>query len=1093
MVPFSPVLSKRRRGFSLLVTLMMMMLLTLLALGLLSLSTITLRGSALEASRMKARSNARCALMLAIGQLQKNLGPDKRISAPSTLAAGKVAPAHEGWHGAWMSDTDTTTSFPQGRQDRFAGWLVSTPPDQEKDISTVAAQASRSVVLERLSDGRETSVPLLDAPEGRLAWWTADEAQKATVDLAEATVTTDNSQIAARHAPARFSPETIATVGTFPKDANTVNRLVTTGQVELAGIPNVPDLNRICTVGARSVLADVRKGGLKRDFSCLFEMPETDITGYGQWTGTNSINDAQAYIYGTPGVAIGARWNHLYAYYNLYKDVSQVSNEPRIQLASKPVIDWRLADQQKDYGDKQGGFRYPRISRLLYVFSYSAVPPTGTSTQYTLRLGVDVYVLLWNPFDVRITWPANTTFLSKFSSGLPFKFNWFLNGTQKGGATRLADIIGVPLFLRSQFQMPGETTFNMAPGETRLFSLAKTTSTFDGASYPDFSPGLYYNDLLFYNNVLGSSGGVTGVGTDRISVGMEPYNETAGYNNKAQYLDFWIYDKSRGWPYYEHRGEIIAEGNTQFTQQLKPLTKDVLPSVTMIDAATKKRPFAAFVMEMKSAGDSTLGTPSFLFSGASRLSSRLSNSNEDFSLDRLEYKLEKMESFQSDLLQCSLPGDANGENHGYIGSGRLPMDGRTHMTALSIPSMPPMSVANLRHASVGDGGACLRATLWAPQNVSCTPAPSYTDLAVGNAYAHPRIAAGSTTATSSGSTLYDHSFLANEALWDSWFFSSLASRTADGSTVLPKTMWSEFVEGRKPLLNPRFSLWKGTDTTDKLRTDVFDGDKIRLEAHRTIASRLLVNGGFNVNSTSVDAWTAFLSSTRVRSIRKLDRNGGGGKLVQAKGTLFSRGDYVLDDAVEDGSGGDSQYSGFRDLSDDQVRKLAAKVVEEVKKRGPFLNVSEFVNRRLGNDAELSLRGTLQAAIDATDLNDKLKALGKPGISSPPSGSFANTKAAELNTSTGAPGWLMQGDILDPLGPLITVRGDTFRIRAYGEATDTQGTVLARAWCEAVVQRTPDYLDRAEAPEKNTPSRSVNMMFGREFRIVGFRWLDGPDA
>ncbi|WP_386780439.1 hypothetical protein [Luteolibacter ambystomatis] len=1076
------------------ITLMMMVLLATLALGLLSLSSITLRGSTQETARMKARANARCALMMAVGQLQKNLGPDQRISAPAAMAGAKVPPEHENWCGVWKSDTTTTSSFPAGREDRFMTWLVSSP--QETSLGRVGSTSGSSVVLERLADGRETRVPLVNLPEGKAAWWTADEAQKANVDLFEPVISTDSAQIASRHAPPRLAPEAIEAMKAFPKDEATVKRLVTPEEIELTGVAKVPDLNRTYTVGARTVLSDVRKGGLKKDFSSLFEMPETEISGYGQWTGANSINDAQAYIYGNPGAAIGARWNHLHAYYNLYKDVSLVANEPRIQLASKPLIDWRLADQQQDYGDKQGGFRYPRISRILYVFSYSAVPPSGTSTEFTLRLGVDVYVLLWNPFDVRITWPANTTFLSKFSAGLPFKFNWFVNGAQRGAATRLGDVIGSPggLFLQSQFQMPGEATFNMAPGETRLFSLAKTTSTFNGGSYPDFTPGLYYNDLLFYDKVLGPGGKVTGGAADRISVGMEPYNETGAYNNKAQYVDFWIYDRSRGWPYYEHRGEIIAEGNTQFTQNLKPLSKDILPSVTMSEASAKKKPFAAFIMEMKSAADSTLATPSFLYSGAARLSSRLNNSNEDFSLDRLEYKLEKMESFQSDVLQCTLPGDPNGENHGYIGSGRLPMDGRTHMTSLSIPSMPPLSVANLRHASVGDGASCLRATLWAPQNISCTPSPIYTDQAVGNSYAHPRISASATSGTGSGSTLYDHSFLANEALWDGWFFSSLSSRSADGSAVPPSSAWNDFIVGKKTLLNPRFSLWRGTNNDDKLRSDVFNGDKIRLEAHRSIASHLLLNGGFNVNSTSVDAWTAFLSSTRLRSIRKLNRTGNpGGELVQAKGTLFSRGDFVLDESVDGNSGDDSQYSGFRDLSDSQVRDLATKVVDEVRKRGPFLNVSEFVNRRLGDNADLALRGVLQAAIDATDLNDRLKALGRPGLGSPPSGSFANPNAAQLNTSTGAPGWLMQGDVLDPLGPFVTVRGDTFRIRAYGESTDPQGNVVARAWCEAVVQRTPDYLDKTETAQTNPPVTKVNLQFGREFRIVGFRWLNGPEA
>ena len=200
----------------------------------------------------------------------------------------------------------------------------------------------------------------------------------------------------------------------------------------------------------------------------------------------------------------------------------------------------------------------------------------------------------------------------------------------------------------------------------------------------------------------------------------------------------------------------------------------------------------------------------------------------------------------------------------------------------------------------------------------------------------------------------------------------------------------------------------------------------------------------------------------------------------------------MDDPVDNGGSGDSQYSGFRDLTDDQIRTLASKVVEQVKKRGPFLTLAQFVNRRPDTNKDLSLSGALQAAIDETGLNDKLKALGRPGVSPPPNGSFSNVDAARLNTSAGAPGWLMQGDILDPLGPFITVRGDTFRIRSYGQATDKQGKVLAKAWCEAVVQRTPEYIDKTENAQTRQPVSPANLDFGREFRMISFRWLNNPD-
>ena len=66
------------RGFALVITLSLMVLLTLLAVGLLGLSAISLRQSANGESRAIAMANARMGLMLALGQLQRELGDDRR-------------------------------------------------------------------------------------------------------------------------------------------------------------------------------------------------------------------------------------------------------------------------------------------------------------------------------------------------------------------------------------------------------------------------------------------------------------------------------------------------------------------------------------------------------------------------------------------------------------------------------------------------------------------------------------------------------------------------------------------------------------------------------------------------------------------------------------------------------------------------------------------------------------------------------------------------------------------------------------------------------------------------------------------------------
>jgi hypothetical protein len=234
------------------------------------------------------------------------------------------------------------------------------------------------------------------------------------------------------------------------------------------------------------------------------------------------------------------------------------------------------------------------------------------------------------------------------------------------------------------------------------------------------------------------------------------------------------------------------------------------------------------------------------------------------------------------------------------------------------------------------------------------------------------------------------------------------------------------------------------------------------------------------------------------------------------------------------SGGSSgAVLGFAALTDAQLERLAVEIVKQVKVRGPFLSLSEFVNRQLatpqpGNPLDPTLSGALGTALKALEnagnsFNPAVNAknLGKTtskvgdfsgleqhlplgdwtnsGAGS--KGDYLHPKAAEGSSTFGFPGWPRQADVLDRLSPVISVRDETFVVRAMGTSPLVNGAT-AKVWCEAVYQRIPDYVD-ATVPAHEAPlgdvtlptsanNRRVNVVLGRRVRLVSFRWLAPKD-
>ena len=137
---------------------------------------------------------------------------------------------------------------------------------------------------------------------------------------------------------------------------------------------------------------------------------------------------------------------------------------------------------------------------------------------------------------------------------------------------------------------------------------------------------------------------------------------------------------------------------------------------------------------------------------------------------------------------------------------------------------------------------------------------------------------------------------------------------------------------------------------------------------------------------------------------------------------------------------------------------------------------------------------MQAAVDDVELgiNEIFEPTSIPILESDMGQyKYRNTKAAEGLSGEGAPGFITQADLLAPISSLLSVRSDTYRVRAHGNLGSSDDAIGKEkgAYCELIVQRLPEYVDRTDmAEDRGTELSPVNKSFGRRFKILRFRWM-----
>jgi len=456
----------------------------------------------------------------------------------------------------------------------------------------------------------------------------------------------------------------------------------------------------------------------------------------------------------------------------------------------------------------------------------------------------------------------------------------------------------------------------------------------------------------------------------------------------------------------------------------------------------------------------------------------------------------------------SLSGEA------YIGTGNQKGNGLSRLIMIEMPLRPMASLIELQG--------------WNPRGNN--PYPPFQMNLIGNSDATPLIPENSVVPSKLSpnsiehNLMHDDAYCANHLLFDDWFVSSIAPEPVEFGGSINRdieAVYADFLQGNARLNNRTYRPIpedRGLSATEvsSLADDIInssDGD-----GWLKVASRLEVEGMFNVNSTSVAAWEALLGHAKSREEIALYGESDIVSITPIGDHPVTRGAAAFDEEAGSGSviGADSdffpeasEYLGFRSLDDSQIRDLAERIVEQVRERGPFLSLAEFINRKLTDDPseqDLALAGAVQTALNNLS-NDPMATLKDPNINlssktlSDPltevsdaskklSGSdYEFPEAAEGDSAFGAPGWVRQADILRPIAPVLSARDDTFTIRAYGDKLDQQGNIIAQAWCEAVVKRTRNFCDASDPADSIEPPTSpTNLAFGRKYEIVSFRWL-----
>ncbi len=530
----------------------------------------------------------------------------------------------------------------------------------------------------------------------------------------------------------------------------------------------------------------------------------------------------------------------------------------------------------------------------------------------------------------------------------------------------------------------------------------------------------------------------------------------------------------------------------------------------------RKRPFGMFYMLMlptDQESSSMHAQPPMEVFSMFNVTAAVSVNTEAFQRSPLNTQLQLLNSqnFNQMLVHSGIDLDPDGGANGFYGYNYTSFGGDKFFPLLSLPKAPMHSLVQFSSANLGT-------RLLEPTH------------AIGNSWVPPYLSSkDSIYRYYSANGLYDDitwndvSWQINDALFDRYYLSGLAPAYTIGSSGYAETEGVEATlerfYGSDPLAaeaNPVLQPYIPEGMTPAQVTTLLEDE----DGYLQLGAFSLIRGAFNVNSTSVKAWSALLRGNRDLATESLQGTTDAGDDATPFPLTASPSDV----------GSENGWEQLSRLTNTQIDLLAEKIVDEVRARGPFMSLSDFVNRRIVEDSA-GYQGALQQAIETADINAGIRSAtsdevpdytvraGSPNleqINSDPGWRFRGFTYTDLtnifdlasndpgyvgnrNCAVGIPKEINQANVLLPIAPKLTARSDTFKIRAYGEVVSVGGEVV-QAVCEATVQRVPEYVNETDAPwDENylTPQfpsgvaqlDAVNQNFGRKFKITKLRWLE----